>query len=214
MPLPRVPRSLREIVDPQQSVLVVWDMQRGIGGRAHEAGRIVAKVNELLKAARATGVLIIWSRHVAPPLDLTSPSGLRSLMKRQGLSDPAQLTASMQAGTADIEIVAGLCPLAGELVIEKTTPSFFVGTPLELRLRSRGIQTLVLTGVATEQGIEMTARHALTLGFFTVVIEDAVGSFSTAAHELGLAYLRTAVDVVPASEIVEAWGRRLVTLGQ
>ncbi len=207
MTLPQVPRSLQEVLAPEHTALVVWDMQAGIGGRAHAADRLIATIRTVVDAARAAGVLVVWSRHVAPPLELTSPSGLRSLMKRQNVTDPSQAKAFMQTGTPDVEIVPALDPRPGEPVIEKSTPSFFVGTPFELRLRARDITTIVLTGVATEQGIEMTARHALTLGFFAVVAEDAVGSFTESGHELGLSYLRTAVDVVPASDIVDAWRR-------
>ncbi|HEX9494408.1 MAG TPA: isochorismatase family cysteine hydrolase [Candidatus Limnocylindria bacterium] len=203
---PTVPTSLAEIAHPAHTALVVWDMQAGIGAKAHNIAQLLPTLRSLLASARAAGVLVIWSRHVAPPLDLTTPSGLWSLMKRQQVNDRSQLKPTMQIGTPDVEIIAELDPRPGEPIIEKSTPSFFVGTPLELRLRAHGITTLVLTGVSTEQGIEMTARHGLTLGFFAVVAEDAVGSFSAAAHELGLAYLRTAVDVVPAAQVAEAWG--------
>ncbi len=207
MARPRVPSSLAEIADPSRTALVVWDMQAGIGARAHNLAQLLPAIRALLDAARASGAFVVWSRHVAPPIELTAPAGLRALMKRQNVNDPAQVTPFMQAGTPDVEIVPALDPRPDEPIIEKSTPSFFIGTPLELRLRARGIETLVLAGVATEQGIEMTARHALALGLFAIVAEDAVGSFSLAGHELGLAYLRTAVDVVPAAEIVKAWRR-------
>lgn len=207
MDLPKVPASFAEVVEPRRSALIVWDMQNGIGARAEGADRAIARIRELLDAARRAGVLVVWSRHVAPPLELTSPSGLRSLMRRQNATDPSRVKAFMQAGTPDVEIVPALDPRPEEPIVEKSTPSFFVGTALELRLRARGIETLVLTGVATEQGIEMTARHALTLGFFAVVAEDACASFSAAAHDMGITYLRTAVDVVPTAEIVAAWRR-------
>lgn len=205
MTLPSVPRSVEEVLDPARTALIVWDMQNGIGARAHGADQCVARIGELADAARSAGVPVIYSRHTAPPLELTSAAGLRSLMKRQNVTDPSAVKPFMQAGTPDVEIMPGLAPRPGDTVIEKSTPSFFVGTPLDLRLRARDIRTIVLAGVATEQGIEMTARHALTLGFFAVVAEDGCASFTAAAHELGLAYLRTAVDVVQTAEIVRAW---------
>jgi nicotinamidase-related amidase len=200
-----VPTSLAEIADPSRTALVVWDMQVGIGAKAHNIAQLLPNLRKLLDAARASDALVVWSRHVAPPIELTPPSGLRALMKRQNVAAASQIKPFMQAGTPDVEIMAELDPRPGEPIIEKSTPSFFVGTPLELRLRARAITTLVLAGVATEQGVEMTARHALTLGLFPIVAEDAVGSFSQAGHELGLAYLRTAVDVVSSEEIVKVW---------
>lgn len=204
---PTVPNSLAEIADPSLTALVIWDMQVGIGAKAHNFAGMLKAIEALLGAARASGALVVWSRHVAPPLDLTAPAGIRALMKRQNVTDHAQVKPFMQSGTPDVEIIPVLVPRAGEPIIEKSTPSFFIGTPLELRLRAQGITTLVLAGVATEQGIEMTARHALGLGFFAIVAEDAVGSFSEAGHQLGLTYLRTAVDVVTTAEIVNVWRR-------
>lgn len=207
MTLPSVPRSLAEVLDPGRTVLVIWDMQNGIGARAHAVDECVAKIRELADSARSARVPVIYSRHIAPPLELTPAAGLRSLMKRQNVTEPSDVKPFMQAGTQDVEIMPALAPRSGDTVIEKSTPSFFVGTPFELRLRARDIRTIVLAGVATEQGIEMTARHALTLGFFAVVVEDACASFTTAGHELGLGYLRTVIDVVPTAEVVQAWHR-------
>ena len=65
-------------------------------------------------------------------------------------------------------------------------------------------RTIVLCGVATERGIEMTGRHAMTLGYH-VVIDGAVGSFTNEGHEIGMAFIRTAMAVLPAPDIVKTW---------
>lgn len=89
-------------------------------------------------------------------------------------------------------------------MLEKSSPSFFIGTPLEVRLRAMAVEGVILVGVATEQGIEFTARHALALGYFAVIAEDAVGSVTPEGHESGLAYLRTAALVVSTEDILRA----------
>lgn len=205
MKLPLVPRALSEVVDPQRTALVVWDMQTALAARADGADACTEKIRELLDAARGAGVMVVYSRHVAPPLELMSPSALRSLMRQQNATDPAMVKPFMQAGTPDVEIVPALAPRSDELVVDKSTPSLFIGTPVERRLHARDVRTIVLSGIATERGVEMTARHALALGFFAVVAEDACAAFSAEAHALGLAYLRTATDVVPAAEIARVW---------
>jgi nicotinamidase-related amidase len=48
-----------------------------------------------------------------------------------------------------------------------------------------------MTGVASDIGIEFTCRHAAALGYFSVVIEDATGSYTREAHECSLAFLRS-----------------------
>jgi nicotinamidase-related amidase len=192
------------MLDPNSSALIVWDMQVGIVARAHNGESVSQGVSRLVTGVRDCGSTVVWSQHVAPKLLDTTSVGLWTLMRRQGVSRVTDVRPYMQAGSEDVEFLAGFQPAPDELVIQKSTPSFFIGTPLEQRLRARSINTLVLAGVATEQGIEFTARHALALGFFVVVAEDAVGSFTAEGHDLGLAFLRTVVEVAPISSILSA----------
>ncbi len=92
-----------------------------------------------------------------------------------------------------------------ELVIDKSAPSLFHDTEADTRLRARGIRTLVLAGVATDIGIDFTARHAMALGYFAVVAEDAVGGYTAAAHEHAMAILRPSAFVAPSDEIISCW---------
>ena len=68
-------------------------------------------------------------------------------------------------------------PLAGERVIEKSTNSAFIGTPLERELRQSGIDSVVITGVITNNSVEATARMAGNLGLHTTVVSDATATF-------------------------------------
>lgn len=105
-------------------------------------------------------------------------------------------------GMPEWEILPEVAPRAEELVLPKTTPSFFVGTPLESMLRFRQIDTLVLTGVSTEAGIAGTARHAANIGFHAIVVEDACGSAAPEGHAAAIAQLRATADVETAAEIL------------
>lgn len=67
-------------------------------------------------------------------------------------------------------------PLPGETVIEKTTNSAFIGTDLEARLRGRGIETLVVTGVITNNSVEATVRMAGNLGFHVFLVSDGTAT--------------------------------------
>jgi nicotinamidase-related amidase len=69
-------------------------------------------------------------------------------------------------------------PLPNERIVEKTTNSAFIGTALEAGLRAAGIDTLVITGVITNNSIEATARMAGNLGFTTIVVSDATATFA------------------------------------
>ena len=78
-------------------------------------------------------------------------------------------------GNAIKQIVA---PQADEAVIQKTVNSAFIGTDLQERLQSAGIQSLVIVGLTTDHCVSATTRMASDLGFKAIVVADA-----TAAHE-------------------------------
>ncbi len=70
-----------------------------------------------------------------------------------------------------------VAPLPGETLITKHVNSAFIGTDLEEHLRSNGITTLVITGLAANYCVESTARMAGNLGFNTFVVEDATAAW-------------------------------------
>ncbi|WP_406589353.1 isochorismatase family protein [Bacillus atrophaeus] len=65
----------------------------------------------------------------------------------------------------------------------------FFGTDLDLQLRRRGIDTIVLCGIATNIGVESTAREAFQLGYQQIVITDAMAAFSAEQHESTLRFI-------------------------
>ncbi len=71
-----------------------------------------------------------------------------------------------------------VAPLPQEIIVEKTTNSAFIGTTLEADLRATGIDTLIITGVITNNSIEATARMAGNLGFTAIVVSDATATFA------------------------------------
>lgn len=200
-----VPRTLAEFVAPGTTALIVWDMQKGLGGKATNIAAITPEIRRLIRAADEAGVLVVWSRHVLPPLDLTSGPFLLFLMKKQGVDDPNKLVAQMQEGMEETEFVDDLRPAPHHLVLEKSQPSLFVDTPLDLRLKTRGIKTVVLTGVTTDIGVEFTARHASASGYYAVIAEDAVGAYAAEAHARSMIFLKRWMTVASAAEIAAYW---------
>ena len=185
-----LPLQTKDFLDPRRAALVMWDMQNGLAGRAPRVASIRDNALKLLDAAERHAMPVIWSRHILPPLHLTTGPFLLFLMKKQKVDHPDKLVPTMQAGMADANFIDGLRPLPHHIVLEKSQPSLFVDTPLDLRLKALGVDTLIIGGVATDIGIEFTCRHAAALGYFTVVVEDASGAYSDAAHERSLAFLR------------------------
>jgi nicotinamidase-related amidase len=205
MKLPKIPETLEEFVAPEKTALILWDLQNGLAGHALNTEEVQEAARRLIDAADQARVLVVWSRHVLPRLELIQGPFLRFLMKKQKVDRVKDLKPTMQDGMEETEFLKGFVPAGHHLVIEKSTPSFFVNTPLDLRLKTCGIANLVLAGVATDIGIEFTARHAQAMGYFSVIAEDATGSYTQEAQERSIAFLRTQVPVVQAEEICRIW---------
>ena len=82
--------------------------------------------------------------------------------------------------------VPELEPRDGDVVVVKRTIGAFYGTGLAERLRDRGVDTVVMTGIATTMGVESTARAAADHGFEVVFVADAMSGVSAAEHEHAL----------------------------
>ena len=78
--------------------------------------------------------------------------------------------------------VPELTPRDGDIEIVKRTIGAFHGTGLEAQLRERGIDTVVLAGIATTMGVESTARAAADLGFEVVFASDAMSGMTAPEH--------------------------------
>jgi nicotinamidase-related amidase len=123
--------------------------------------------------------------------------------------------AFMRPGTEGIEIHSEVAPNDGELVLEKTTPNSFVGTPLEEELRQRDPDQLVVTGMMSSMCVDATVRAAADLGFSPTVIHDAcaapdlefngVDVPGAAVHAAFMAALADGyAEVTSAAELLEA----------
>lgn len=100
-----------------------------------------------------------------------------------------------------------IVPRITDFIIKKHRFSGFVGTDLDLVLRARGIDTLLMAGVATNVCVETTARHAFTLDYRIVLVEDCCGAFSIEEHAAALTniskYFGIVSDSRALSEIME-----------
>jgi nicotinamidase-related amidase len=192
--------SLRPEVSLRNAALIVWDMQNGIARRAFNYGEIVGNVKLLVDAAHRCQTPVIYSQHTGLPSKYLSKYFQYSL-KRRGI-DPSK-SSFMVEGSEEWKVVNELTPSEDDLVLKKHTASFFVGTILEQVLRSRNVESLILSGVSTEGGIEGTARHGANLGFIPMIAQDAVGSFEQKPHEGMLEIMRRVFEVETTSTIIK-----------
>lgn len=168
------------LYDPERTALVVIDLQARVLGLTvgpHPARQAVEKSAELAKKLRAQGGLIVHVRvSFAPdfadalkqPVDAptTRPPGAR--------------------GDQGIEYAPELEALPPDLWIVKKQWGAFFGTELDLQLRRRGIDTIVLTGIATNMGVEQTAREAWQHGYAVILAEDATTSLTEEMHRFSV----------------------------
>ena len=76
---------------------------------------------------------------------------------------------------------------------------------LELLLRSAGVESLVVCGVATHACVESTIRDAFNKDFYVVEVEDCVAALDQRLHEASLSIMRTRIDVVSTQALARAW---------
>src|SRR3990170_1135804 len=104
------------------------------------------------------------------------------------------------------EIVEELKPQPQDMVFQKRRPDGFVGTDFDLMLRSRNVKTILIGGVATEGGVEGSARSARNLGYDVVVVRDCVGSRNRELHDMALKLMeQTHFDIATAGDIADIW---------
>lgn len=161
-------------VDPKTTALVLIDLQRGITAlptEPHATAAVIANAARLADAFRGTDAPVVLV-HVA-----RSPDGGDRL--RAPVDEP-QLMTQMPPDFA--EIVAELGPKDGDIVVTKRQWGAFYGTDLDLQLRRRGITTVVLGGIATNYGVESTARDGYERGYQLVLVENAMSARSASDH--------------------------------
>jgi nicotinamidase-related amidase len=181
-------------LDPKQTALVLIDLQGGILGRQtapHAARDVLAQSVRLAERFRSTGGLVVLVRVSFSPDGgdrLTPPT-----------DDPPPATAT-QPGWDEISPALGRD--AKDIVITKRQWGAFYGTQLDLQLRRRGISTIVIGGIATNFGVESTARDAFERGYGLVFVEDAMAGLSEAAHSFAISTIFPRIGRVRSTEQV------------
>ncbi|NNE96442.1 MAG: isochorismatase family protein [Acidimicrobiales bacterium] len=155
---------------------VEQQQDRWPAGGGENAWAAVRVVGELLKAAHASGVPVIYTRNVQKrTVRFDSFAGKSTWDHSKTLDD-----------SEGSRIVEEIAPHEGDFVLDKSYASAFYGTPLVNYLVGLGTDTLILAGVSTGGCVRATAVDAVSRGFNVAVVADAVADRIVASHKVAL----------------------------
>ncbi len=182
--------QVRESLSPTRTALIVWDVQEALVASIFNREDFLKKTSELVDVARKKGISIFYTKITPLPEKFESKARLAMWKGRK-----------FQPG----DIVKEIYPSEGDVVLNKNTASIFVGTNFEYMARNASLSSLVFTGIATEMGVESSARHAQNLGFLSIIAKEAVSSSDKDAHLRSLANMGKLMPVLSNEEILSAW---------
>ncbi|VXC01067.1 Uncharacterized isochorismatase family protein YwoC [Burkholderia sp. 8Y] len=163
-------------LDARHTALVLIDLQSGIAAmpvQPRSAASVLANARLLADRFRAMDALVVLVKVAFPG----GPGALRPVTDA-GRAQPSTEPAGWS------ELCPELGAQASDLVIVKRQWGAFYGTELDLQLRRRGIETIVLGGIATHIGVESTARDAFERGYQQIFVEDAMSDLHAETHAI------------------------------
>jgi ureidoacrylate peracid hydrolase len=211
-------RTLAQKVDPERAAVITVDVQNDffhdqgyLGKLGAPMGLVQAmapRLKRFLDAARQRGVKIIhvisWhDEQYASPVVTEQKLRHGHVMELNGrqLKDAPYCL----KGTWGADLY-GIDAQPGEEIVIKHRYGSFTGTNLDLLLRSHGIQTVILTGAATNVCVESTARETYMHDYYLVFVSDCTATMSQEAHDYTLKMIDTYFgQVAGMDEIIQAW---------
>jgi nicotinamidase-related amidase len=178
-------------LDRNKTALVVIDVQKGIVAmdrklEPNSASTIVANVSKLLATFREIGM----------PVFLVHVNSVDGKHRLTPMLDQQVGWGSGQRPADWADFVDEIKPTEKDIVITKRQWGAFYGTELDLQLRRRRIDTIVLCGVSTNFGVETTAREAYQLGYSQVFAVDAMAANSVEEHEATLKHIFPRIGLI------------------
>lgn len=165
------------LIEPSTAALVLIDLQAGIMGieaTPRTVKETLTTCVRLAEACRKAGVKVFLVR-----VDIGDFQNI--------LADrPSRPAGAPKPPASASVLVPEIGPAEGDIVITKKQWGAFYGTELDLQLRRRGLRTVILGGIATNFGVESTARDAMELGYDLVFAEDAMTSIGAGSHQFAI----------------------------
>ena len=197
-------------LDPARTALVVVDMQNAfmLPGVAHAlcpmAEKIVPNINRLAQAVRATGGTVVWIKTTFHDQALKDWSTYFEMVTpEQG----AKRIAALTPGSKGHELWPTLDVRSEDLIVEKNRFSAFIQGSSDLAdvLRSRGLDTTLITGTVTNVCCESTARDAMMLNFKTIMVTDGNAAVTDEDHNGSLRAFYLMFGDIASTDMLITW---------
>jgi ureidoacrylate peracid hydrolase len=201
-------KTLKDRCDPRYAALIVVDVQNDFvspegsaGKRGDDVGAAMAMIPNLtglIDQARKVGLTIVYIRTTHSDWTDTA-SWIYRTSQKSGLS-------TCREGTWGAEFYDGIAPLPSERVVIKHRYSAFINTDLNTVLKARGIQSILVCGVATNVCVETTARDGYMYDYYVTMIDDCSAAYDAKLHMGTLENIRRHFGLVASShQIIETW---------
>ena len=222
--------SLAEVVNPSHTALLVIDMQNygcSSDSRLAAAGvdispkrAIIPSLQRLLSAARHSGVRVVY-------LKLVTENNLAGVhpawtyyvhcragrVQLDGKDSSHPVFENATDGTWEAEVTPELAPQPGDFEVKKHRKSAFINTRLDQVLRSDGVQSVLVTGVSTENCVLTTALDAQGYDYYAVVVRDCVGSMCPERAAMAMSLMQRWFDMPTSEELIATWANGTGTSG-
>jgi len=160
-------------IDKKKTAVVVIDLQKGIVAmpvKPYSANEVISNASKIVESCRKNNIPVFLV-HVNPSKD-TALKPIVDVTFSGRINPPKDWA----------ELIPELNVQDSDIIIKKQQWGAFFGTDLDLQLRRRKIDTIILCGIATSLGVESTARFAYEYGYNQIFAEDAMSSMTAEEH--------------------------------